>query len=112
MGNQYEKPRQPTKKEIYEGREHERNVRSLVEFLSQPKKMSDRYKDPNDFFVYPALFFREQEQIVTSPRMKKPKKKTKKLKFPSEESDSNRKYGIDAGVVSQQLPYLAEFNQE
>ncbi len=36
--------------------------------------MRDRYKDPNDFYVYPTLFFRESGKIKRNTKKNKNKK--------------------------------------
>lgn len=74
--------------------------------------MRDRYKDPNDFYVYPALFFRETGKIKRNTKAKKTKKaKNKNVYSLTENSDEERKYGINPGLVSHHLPYITEFNQ-
>lgn len=48
----------PTKLQKHENEEHRRNVNHLFAFISRNKNMSDRLKDPHDFFAYPVYFFR------------------------------------------------------
>ena len=42
--------------------EHQRNIEHLFNFISRSKNMSDRYKDPNDFYAFPVYFLREDKK--------------------------------------------------
>lgn len=55
--------------------EHQRNIEHLFNFISRPKKMSDRYKDPNDFYAFPVYFLREEKRVKVQA-----KKKLRKIK--------------------------------
>ena len=60
----------PKKKDIFTQVEHQRNIQHLYSFICRPKNMSDRLKDPNDFFAYPTYFRREQEPASRKGRRK------------------------------------------
>jgi hypothetical protein len=47
--------------------------------LNKGKTIADRFKDPHDFYAYPALFFRETAKTSTAvlTKRKNPLKKVK-----------------------------------
>lgn len=76
-------PRKTNRKcENHDNEEHRKNIKHLLAFISRGKSMTDRLKDPHDFYAYPAYFFRAPE-----PNLKKKTKKQTKTKQRHSEYD-------------------------
>ena len=71
--------------------------------------MQDRYKDPNDFYAYPTLFFRETKSPKIKPTRNKKLKRYRSantLSLENPEKNNGNKYDIDASTIKQYLPYI------